>query len=230
MNRLLVLCAMLFLAFGCKTIPEAVEHRTNVKFEEKSDPDFISPQFHKTLDSNYTMSFLVRAPLAPTSEIVSENLSVVDEPVLKLENSLAQHFFRVYDRAVYQDHEAANENLEYPFDYFMEIVELEDTRHYTGIVLHHNYHHFLEGKIMTVKLVDTQSGEIVALINAEYVPCANGCKIRYTNTEILSVRDFQDKEVLQRTERNEELLTDEFTYLSNEISRFIKIEMIKNQR
>lgn len=219
--------AILGFMVSCKSLPEPIPQQKNVRFEKQGKEDFFSPNFRKNLDSNYQISFVVRGPVEPISEIVSEELDLIDTPVLELENSLVRNYLRVIDRAVYYDLECSNEDLPYPFDYIVEIVKMEETRHYTGIVFNHDHHHFLTGKIMTVKIVDPKGGEIVALLSSEYVPCPNGCKIKYDNHKILDIEYFKDTKRSEMFERGQQMSEHFLTELCEALSYTILTEMNK---
>lgn len=227
MTKLLVSLAILGFMLSCKSLPEPIPQQKNVKFEKQGKDDFFSPNFRRTLDSNYQMSFVVRASAEPISEIVSEDLDLIDKPALELENSLIRNYFRIIDRSIYHDLECTNEDLPYPFDYIIEIVQMEETRHYTGIIFNHDYHHFLTGKIMTVKIVDPTSGEVVALLSSEYVPCPDGCKIKYDANKILNIEYFKDNKRSERFERGEQMSGHFLTELCEALSNTILKEMNK---
>ncbi len=208
MRRLaLFIFFIMLLGAGCsvthrQTLPE---QQKTVKFHETGGSHYLSPSFQRIADTNYVASVIVRTRAEPASEIVTEKLTETDKAAMELENSLVRNNLRVIDRPVYHDQESANANLAYPFDFIVEILEVQPTRHFTGIMLINRYRHFLkvreseyphylEGRKMLVKIVDAKTAEVVALLNCEYVPCRNGCKIKYDKYQIREITTLRGKD------------------------------------
>ncbi len=194
-----VLLFILLLLFSSCALfrPEPIKKIKRVKFEPLAESNLIVPSFQRDLDSNRNLRILVRSSEEPDSEIETEDLAGNDRLVMFMENSLVRHHFKVMDRALYTDYKRRNPFKAYPFDYIVEITKTRQTTHYTGIYFQpHNWPHILKGKILSLKIISAKTGEIVALLNAEYVPCLKGCKIVYDQYEIhkVTVLGQNDKE------------------------------------
>lgn len=181
-----ILFLVLVFILGCKTLPKPIDQQKAVKFKQVGKPSYFSPTFKSTLDSNNNFSCIVRTISEPISDIVSENLKF-EENIIDLENSLVTNHFIVFDRPFYQNLKNIDKNTQAPFKFILEITRIESTKHYTGIIFYNLQKHYLEGKIMQVKIINAENGKILGLITAEFVPCISGCNITYNQYKIIDV-------------------------------------------
>lgn len=244
MRRLaLFILSILLLACGCSVTRRQIlpEHQKTVKFYETGGSNYLSPSYQKIADTTYVASVIVRTRVEPTSEIVTEKLKEIDIAAMELENSLVRNNLRVIDRPVYHDKEASNTNLAYPFDFIIEILEVQPTRHFTGISITNRYRHFLsvsevdvphylEGRKMLVKIVDAKTAEVVALLNCEYVPCRNGCKIKYDKYQIREITTLRGKDTEEGNLESNNYSDHMTKALAAQVGEFIKLEMYRYKR
>lgn len=213
-----LLLAFVFLG-ACGRRPEAVLKKRRVQFKEQAEADFYAPSFVRSLEKKPQISLMLRSAMEPHSEVEQEDLSQYDRLIMFLENSLVRHHFKVVDRALYTDKKERDLLQDYPFDYIFEVMSLKDTYHYTGISFYNShFKHHLKGRQMAVKIIDTQSGEIAALITAEYVPCQSGCKITHDQYKIHQIKKLRNREEgdlldlgLAESEEGLQMLCDHFS-------------------
>ncbi len=232
MNQLFKIVGLILLLSGCKLLlkqEDLIVKSKIVRMQAQAPASYVRPSFKQRLDSASTMSFLVRSRVEPVSAIVANGLVHKDPAVFDLENNLVRNHFEVIDRALYYDRKLANKNYNYPFDYIIEIINIETTKHYTGIVFRNENEYYLEGKIVTVKIIDVKKGITVALITAEYLPCVNGCKIKYDQYKVIELSDLSRSEFIQLNGDSLKLKSLKEGDLMGEISDFIRMKLNKTR-
>lgn len=223
MRKILVISLGFLSLIACKPQEVLVERSKLVKLQDYSTGSFLSPSFKEQLDSNFNGTFLIRYSKQSESLAVSEETQGENQYVLELENSFVRHHFSVIDRPYFESNYTKTKQA--AATYIVEVVKVIPTKHYTGIELKYNYEHFLTGVIITVKIIDAKSGEIVALLEAEQTPCKSGCKIKYNQVSIISITKLSKKK--ERTSSEAQFENEQIKSLSDQIVYQILLEIQK---